>query len=340
MRENFRLLIHAEGFEPTSEDASSFMECRNFKELLDSYLCQELAVETNHQLLNHTEHCPPCRSEMASRRNLRESLRRACSQDRMSDEACERLRARLRAEAADFEAKHGRKQWLNFFEFRFAIPVAATIAVLILAIVGVSSYLRSKNPSIDTFDSLALSETLVSEAANDHNKCASKFLLATKPAAMPDTVEPDYVGLEKVAAAGAQGLRLHAAHVCAPDGRRFAHLVYTRDGALISLLVTNRDERALKVGNLPSDDNNLEGFQETNREHLSLGAFQTAKHIVLIVSDLPKPENNKWAQVLALPVVKHFRQMDGQSIAGLPDFHLRNDVTILITQLKKEGEWR
>jgi len=309
------------------------MECRNFKELLDSYFCQELAIETNHQLLNHAEHCPHCRAEMASRRNLRESLRRACSQERMSDEACERLRARLRAEAG-FQSKTARKQWLNLFEFRFAIPVAATIAVLILAIVGVSSYLRTENPSTDSFDSLALSETLVSEAASDHKKCASKFLLATKPAAMPDTVEPDYIGLEKVAAAGAEGLRLHAAHVCSPDGRRFAHLVYTRDGALISLLVTNRDERAIKADNLFSADDKLDGFQETNRENLSLGAFQTAKHIILVVSELPKPENNKLAQTLALPLVKHFRQLDGQSIAGLPELRYGNDVTILITQLK------
>ncbi|MBL8186832.1 MAG: hypothetical protein JNK38_02425 [Acidobacteria bacterium] len=291
-------------------------------------------------MLNHAEHCPPCRAEMASRRNLRESLRRACSQDRMSDEACERLRARLRTEAAASRSKRQPNQWLNLFEFRFAIPMAATIAILILAIVGVSSYLRTKNPSVDSSDSLALSEALVNEAASDHNKCASKFLLATKTAAMPDTVEPDYVGLEKVAAVGAEGLRLHAAHVCAPDGRRFAHLVYTRDKALISLLVTNRDERALKVGNLPSANDNLEGFQETNREHLSLGAFQTAKHIILVVSDLPKPENNQLALTLALPVVKHFRQKDGQSIAGLPDFLFRNDDTILITQLKKEGGWR
>lgn len=260
----------------------------------------------------------------------------------MSDEACERLRDRLRWEAG-FQSKPARNQWLNLFSLRFALPVVVTAIVLIVAIVAVLPLLKSKPEtvhsteiaqSLESSSSPELSETLVVEAASDHNKCASKFLLATRPAAMPDTVEPDYVGLEKIAAAGAEGLRLHAAHVCAPDGRRFAHLVYTRDGALISLLVTNRDERALKAGNLPSADDKLDGFQETNRENLSLGAFQTAKHIILIVSDLPKLENNKLAQTLALPVVKHFRQLDGQSIAGLSEFRYGNDVTILITQLK------
>lgn len=316
------------------------MECRNFKDLLDSYLCQELAVETNHELLTHAEHCPPCRAEMASRRNMRESLRRACSKDRLSDEACERLRAKLRAEAIPSEANSWRKRWLSLFEFRFAIPIAAAVTILILALVAVSSYLRTQ-PQTDTpiVASLELSETLITEAASDHHKCAPKFLQATKPATMPDTVEPAYLGLEKVAAAGAEGLRLHAAHVCAPDGRAFAHLIYTRDGALISLLVTNRDKRALKIGDLPTADAGLAVFQEMNQDNLSLGAFQTPKHVVLVVSDLPKTENHKLAQTLALPVVEHIRKLDGQSVAGLPEYRFDDGLTLLIANLRK-GELR
>lgn len=308
------------------------MECRNFKELLDSYLCEELAVETNHQMLNHTEHCPPCRTEMASRRNMRESLRRACSKDRMSDEACARLQAKLRHEAAVSSLKPAsswRERWLSLFEFRLALPIAATAAILILAIAGISSYLRTENSSLE------LSNALVSEAASDHNKCAPKFIQTTKPAVMPDSVEPAYIGLEKVAAPGAAGLHLHAAHVCAPDGRRFAHLIYTREGALISLLVTERDNRALKVGQLPPTFQGIAEFQELKRDNLSLGAYQTAKHVVLIVSDLPSAENNKLAQTLAIPVVNYISKLDGQSVAGLPEFRPDVSLTNLIASLKK-----
>lgn len=308
------------------------MECRNFKELLDSYLCEELAVETNHQMLNHTEHCPPCRLEMASRRNMRESLRRACLKDRMSDEACQRMRNKLRAEAASSNlepASSWRERWLNLFEFRFAISIAATVAILILAIVGISSYLRTENSSPE------LSNALVSEAASDHNKCAPKFIQATKPAVMPDSVEPAYIGLEKVAAAGAAGLHLHAAHVCAPDGRRFAHLVYTRDNSLISLLVTERDNRSLKSGHLPPTFDDTTQFQELRRDNLSIGAYQTPKHVVLIVSDLPNAENNKLAQSLAIPVVDYIGRLDAKSVAGLPEFRVETSLTNLIASLKK-----
>lgn len=306
------------------------MECRNFKELLDSYLCQELAVETNHQLLHHAEHCPPCRAEMALRRNLRESLRRACSQDRMSEQACERLRARLRAEATGSESLIGwRQRWARLFELRFAIPIAATVAVLIIATIVTLPFLNTSAQLPE------LSEALLSEAANDHTHCAPKFLQATKPAVMPDTVEPAYVGLEKIAAAGAEGLRLHAAHVCAPDGRPFAHLVYTRDGALISLLVTERDKRALKSGELPVANADLANFQAASKDKMSLGAFQTPRHIVLVVSDLPTAENQKLAQTLAAPVVEHIRKLDAQSVAALPKDRFDDGLTLLIASLRK-----
>src|SRR5262245_52176353 len=75
------------------------MDCQNFRELLDSYLCGELAVETNHTMLAHAERCCLCRNEMAARSQLRRSLRRGCSRETMSEAAIENLRLRLRSEA-------------------------------------------------------------------------------------------------------------------------------------------------------------------------------------------------------------------------------------------------
>src|SRR5437867_4112445 len=75
------------------------LDCRNLKDLLDSYLSDELSVETNHAVLRHVEQCPACRTEMAARRDLRETMRRAGRQLRLSAEGSERLRERLRAEA-------------------------------------------------------------------------------------------------------------------------------------------------------------------------------------------------------------------------------------------------
>ena len=53
------------------------MECRNVRELADSFLAEELLTETNHDILRHLEGCPVCRADLAARRALREGVRGA-----------------------------------------------------------------------------------------------------------------------------------------------------------------------------------------------------------------------------------------------------------------------
>ena len=53
------------------------MECRRFRDIADSYLAEELLVETNHEVLRHLETCPACRAELAARRGVRRALRSA-----------------------------------------------------------------------------------------------------------------------------------------------------------------------------------------------------------------------------------------------------------------------
>lgn len=73
------------------------MDCRYFKELLDSYLCDELAVETNHQMHRHVECCPGCCRELGARREMRRVLKIACGKQQLSQEARARICTKLRA---------------------------------------------------------------------------------------------------------------------------------------------------------------------------------------------------------------------------------------------------
>ena len=53
------------------------MECRDVREMADSFLSEELLTETNHEILRHLETCPVCRADLAGRRALREAVQRA-----------------------------------------------------------------------------------------------------------------------------------------------------------------------------------------------------------------------------------------------------------------------
>jgi anti-sigma factor RsiW len=291
------------------------MECRNFRELLDSYLCGELAVETNHAILRHAEHCAPCRGEMAGRRELRQKLRRACTQDRMSLAATERLRTCLRSEAQAGQASAWNLRPLTerLFRFRFLIPAAA--AALLVVILGSIWWLAgSKSRKYDQENSL------MEAAAEDHLRCGSKYAAA---AAIPvsngllKSQDPAYAGLEEAAENAASqlgGLQLRAAHVCSAKGRRFAHLVYARGQQIVSLQVTERDQAALGTAELPKDDGTASGLQQALQAELTLGAYQTHRHVVLVVVPMQTTEGKILADNLGRPVAEYLRSVEGGQI--------------------------
>jgi hypothetical protein len=291
------------------------MDCRNFKELLDSYLSGELAVETNHACLRHAEQCPPCRAELGARRNLRSALRQACQQTTLSAEAQARLRACLRAEGAVIESSAPFRRrsfpWLAWFSPRWAFPVAAA---LLLAVGWLSWSALSGRGVLNA----TLSSTVFAEAAGDHRTCASHFADKQVAAITPGWMKekfPAYAELAEVAAAGAAGLELKSVHVCKYQQRQFGHLVYGQNGKLISLLVTPRDGTCLTTGQLPADDGHTAGLQHGSSAACQISAYQTAKYVVFVVSELPETENEQLAARLAAPVSQHLRQVE-KSIAG------------------------
>jgi hypothetical protein len=309
------------------------MDCQNFKELLDSYLCGELAVETNHAVLCHAERCCACRREMAARRRLRASLRSVCSKEKMSDRAIESLRARIRSEAgavADVARAgdgKGRRGWFAGL-FKVWLLTPAAVALLIGAALGLYVLRRGggddtrtqRRLSPEQIKALELSVSLLADSARSHLTCAAHFVDAAGAAEMPDSVreyDPACVGLDKVAAEGAGGLTLRAAHVCEFGDRKFAHLVYTRGGGPVSLLVTVRDCRALKSGAAPPFSGLFLGPQRFTLDHIALGAYQTLQRVVLVASDLPEDENAALAESLARPVVEHLRKAEAG--AGLEE---------------------
>src|SRR5712691_4417538 len=85
-----------------NQSGSVNMQCREFRDIADSYLGNELIVETNHEVISHLEHCSECRCELAARRELRSQLREAfikAPENQMSEEFGQRLDARLHEQA-------------------------------------------------------------------------------------------------------------------------------------------------------------------------------------------------------------------------------------------------
>jgi anti-sigma factor RsiW len=95
------------------------MDCRTFKDLLDSFLSDELMVETNHAILWHDEQCAACTAEKEARQRLRVLLRRIRNNSELDAEFHEQLCERLRVEAGA-EKTSGARRLSVFLRLHFA----------------------------------------------------------------------------------------------------------------------------------------------------------------------------------------------------------------------------
>src|SRR5262249_34022136 len=270
-------------------------------------LLGELLGETAHERLRHAEQCPACRSEMAARRSLRERLQRAGAQARLSEEAKERMRQRLREEASrGFKGRRANGSLLHRI-FSPRLPLALAAGVLLAVGLVYSTFRDSPAQAAE------LSESLIEEAAVEHDTCTFHYKDRREPQAMDARAvefNPVFAGLDEVAKRHAQGMKLRLAHFCNLVGRNFVHLGFTRGEEMVSLLVTERDANAMKNGAVPSDDGVRAGLQSATRGEYHVTAYQTAKHVVLVVGKLSEAESKELAESLAAPISARLRRQE------------------------------
>jgi len=211
------------------------MQCRDVRDLADSFLSEQLLVETNHELLRHLEGCPDCRAEVEARRTLRASIQRAVLNAdtlRMREEFARDLVPRLRASGGG--AGWSVRGWRG---------AAAAAVVMLAALVWL--FLLSSGAS-----------ALARDAIGDHRDCAVHFRLAEQPIPLDEAASRFgawYGALQETppaeVTADAGTLRVVGRHVCVFNGRRFAHIVLDLEGQVVSLLVTDdRSWSTMRVG--------------------------------------------------------------------------------------------
>ena len=265
------------------------MQCRDARELLDSFLAQELLVETNHELLRHLSGCPDCKSDLDMRARLRSGLKQAFSRSpelQVRPEFVSEMTGRLRSRA--LKEKRSWQAW----------PLLAAAASVLLVVAAGAFFLRGPAPEMAAL------------AAGDHQNCAVKFALAERPISLEEAAaryDTAYARLQTVPpndVSTASGT-LHVAerHSCVFQNRRFGHVVLRLDQHLVSLLMT-RDESSHAAG--------LQQLPPVNG--LSIASFRAADHVIYIVSDLKEPAFHDVAQSLL-----------ESRIAAVRDFFTRPD---------------
>jgi hypothetical protein len=257
------------------------MTCAEVKRLVDSFLAEELLVETNHQVLAHVAGCHTCRALLDDRRRLRASLRGAWDRSEETAPRPEFLASLATTLATGASVARGRTLWWRRWP-AFAAAAAVVVAVGIAGRAGIGAFRLS---------------ALVHAAAGDHQDCAVAFRLTEKPISLEDAArrfDPAFGSLAalELPAAGPRGpIRILERHACVFEGRRFAHLVLRYDGQLVSVLV---------------GDSHQPGFGPSARQvnGVSVAAFPASRHAVLVVAALDSQQTLELADTVVPPVTR------------------------------------
>jgi hypothetical protein len=286
------------------------MQCREFRELADAYLDEELLVETAHEVLRHLEQCSGCRRELSARREQRSQLRRVfnhAAQHQPPPGWETRLRARLREQA------HPRRAI-----FGFPLAPLALSACLLLTVFAGWRWWRvtpAAPPSATNKvkpDSHAEVENLLAEASRqavgDHKDCALEHRLPDSPVSLEEAAQKydaAYKDLRQTVAANLKqnggAAEIAAAHACLWQGRLFAHIILRQNGETVSLLVTDFKG----VAPAPNAKEASAQMRSRSLNNHQVSCFETPRHVVLVVSALPEEQNLALARHLAPALLQH-----------------------------------
>jgi len=309
------------------------MQCRDFREVADSYLSDELLVETNHDVIAHLEACADCRRELTARRELRSTLRSGFAnapEFQISDQFAMNVRANLHTAALKQPTilSAGSRRWLAIaacllvaftlgvfgVRYRFRTPSEHNVAA------NHSTAERTGSPTATDSNPQRYGATyeLARFAVDDHRNCAVEFRLPEAPIALEEAgrrYDRAYINLTETVKERLAGLAdsatLVEAHSCVFEGRRFAHLVLKQNGHLVSLLITDTD--GPEIGTRRTNASTTNDGQAISCSHVQgyqVSCLQTERHAIFVVSDLSEGENLNLARALAPAVHQHLSRAE------------------------------
>jgi hypothetical protein len=275
------------------------MDCRSVRELADSFLSEQLLVETNHEVLRHLETCAACRAELAARGAIRDRLREAFGsavdlkmRPEFAAELANTLRSSMRGRSPDSD----RPLYATPDDPGLRVSRRSVLRSWWTAAAGVVLAAGGGAVLVRQARSRSRLAELARVAAADHQNCAITFHLTERPIPLDEAGRRygmpygQMTSFEIPAVTPpAQDLERHS---CVYDGQRFAHVVMRYRGAVTSLLVTH--------GSGPSDPQ-----LESSVAAPVVASFAAGEFVAFIVSDLAGDDVLQLARAIAPPLERH-----------------------------------
>jgi anti-sigma factor (TIGR02949 family) len=282
-------------------------QCRKIRSYLDTYLSNELTAETNLEVLKHLEICETCSRELDDRARIKAQLKRVVLNVQAPDTLQKRIRIEMR-----------RTHRFNFnFNPSWMLAAAAVIVVAVMLGVLFRPGAGRSNGSIPRQLSLTAEVAPADTAGqilkvgfDDHVSCAIDHGMSNRhfsAAEMSEKLGPQYEGLIEAAKEKMpQDFEIIVGHRCHYQNREFIHLLMRRQQEVVSLIVTPKNGESFPVdGAAPVMNAAGIPVHEASWHNLQVAGFETSNHLVFVVSNEPKGENEQIASMM-MPAVADF----------------------------------
>jgi len=280
--------------------------CARIRRYVDSYINNELLVETNHEVLRHLETCPACAAEVESRTRIKARSKSAVQNQSIPEDLEARVRAALRQDSRS-----------SFAWTRWASAAAAILVVAVGLWVEVPRWTRPALPELadrrgqDVFiqkASASLSAVL-KVGLGDHIHCSIFRKYPKDPPSVDEMAQklgPAYQDLVPLVKARVPDeYRIILAHQCGYQGRRFVHLTLTNGSSLLSLVITRKQPGESMQALTVSDHASGVAVYQAAAQNYDVAGFETDQFLAYVVSDLGAQQNLQIAYALA-PSVHQF----------------------------------
>ncbi len=274
--------------------------CEKTRRYLDSYISNELLVETNHEVLRHLEGCPECTAELEARSRLRSRLKAAVERQSVPPELAVKVKERIRARQS--------RTWLASGWTQMA-AVAAGLAVF--GIFWTSNRYVAMPETIDRkVQDVYIQKVSASLAAvlkvglGDHIHCAV-YRTPSPPATVEQMVKDlgQYQGLLPVVkAAVPERFRIIMAHQCSYHGRKFVHFTMHDGKELVSLVIAKKQDGEIMQGLKPAMRASGISVYQAGTDRWKVAGFEAGGYLAYVVSEMNGKANLQVAADLAHPV--------------------------------------
>jgi anti-sigma factor RsiW len=284
--------------------------CERVRRYLDSYISNELLVESNLEVLRHMEQCSACSQELETRMRIRASLQAAVHRQDVPAGLEQKIRREIRENSPV-------RAWPFDPWFRWMSAVAA----LLLISSGIWIVLRSRRElspqEQDAYIGRISSRlsTILQVGLRDHVHCAVFRKYPKDPPAFAEMARdlgPQYAGLVPLVEARVPDeFRVILAHRCSVQGRNYVHLVLRGPSSLLSLVITKKNPGESFAASQLAPVLQAAGAPvcRASASQFQVAAFEAPAYLAFVISDLPEKRNLQLAAALAPPIQQFLSQL-------------------------------